>query len=94
MKADLAAAKAHFKGNAFPGLGIPVKDTKVEIYDHRPPADETTFRKSLPLSADSDKAQVVVLFSPDLQNIGSIDNTHSMATSTYAKSVSTGFSFL
>lgn len=33
----------------------------------------------------------MVLFSPDLQNIGSIDNTHSQATSVYAKSVTTGF---
>lgn len=98
MRADLAAAKTHFKGNSFGGrgvelAGIPVKDTSVEIYEQRPPADATTFRKSLPLLADSKKAQVVVLFSPDLQNIGSIDNTHSKATSTYAKSVTTGFSF-
>ncbi|MCA9421884.1 MAG: hypothetical protein KC592_12760 [Nitrospira sp.] len=96
MNADLAAAKAHFKGHAFGGKGglldgIPVKDTTVEIYDKRPPADDDTFRKSLPLVADSQKAQVLVLFSPDLQNIGSIDNTHSKATSSYAKSVTTGF---
>jgi hypothetical protein len=98
MNADLAAVRAHFKGHAFGGEGglldgIPVKDTTIEIYDKRPPADADTFRKSLQLLADSTKAQVLVLFSPDLQNIGSIDNTHSKATSSYAKSVTTGFIF-
>lgn len=98
MEADLAAAQAHFKGNSFGGRGyllggIPARDTTVEIYDQRPPADGTTFRKSLPLVATSQKAQVIVLFAPDLQNIGSIDNTRSKATSSYAKSVTTGFTF-
>ncbi|MGH8565902.1 MAG: hypothetical protein ACREXW_18140 [Gammaproteobacteria bacterium] len=67
MTADLEAAKAHFKGNSFGGRGflldgIPVKDTTVEIFHQRPPADSTTFRKSLPLQADSQKTQVMVLF--------------------------------
>ncbi len=98
MNADLAAAQAHFKGKSFGGRGyllggIPAKDTTVKIFDTRPPADADTFRKSLPLVATSQKAEVIVLFAPDLQNIGSIDNTRSKATSTYAKSVTTGFSF-
>ncbi len=98
MEADLQAARAHFKGRSFGGAGyivqdIPAKDTSVEIYATRPPADATTFRRSLPLVADSQKAQVIVLFAPDLQSIGSVDNTRSQATSTYEKSVSTGFTF-
>lgn len=98
MKADLLAAKAHFKGRAFAGrgaalMGIPAKDTAIEIYEKRPPANETTFLKSLPLDSDSEKARVMVMFTPDLQNIGSINNSGSKATATYAKSVTTGFTF-
>jgi hypothetical protein len=99
MKADLDAAKAHFKGRSFGGQGyndidaIPVQDTTVEIYDRRPPADSTTFRRSLPLVATSKTATVLVMYAPDLQNIGSLDNSNSAATSTFEKSVSTGFTF-
>ena len=98
MEADIQAAKAQFKGNSFDGAGyllggIPVKDTSVEIFDKRPAASAATFRKSLPLESTDEKASVMVLYAPDLKSIGSLDNQNSAATSTYSKSVTTGFSF-
>lgn len=91
MNADYLAARTHFKENSF--LAIPPKPTQVKIFTARPPADEDTFRASLPKIATQDKLQVIVLYAPNLQNVGSIDNTSSDVTTTYEKSVTTGFTF-
>lgn len=91
MNSDYLAARTHFKENAF--QAIPPKPTKVQIFTARPPADEDTFRASLPKIANQDALQVIVLYAPNLQNVGSIDNTNSDVTTTYEKSVTTGFTF-
>jgi hypothetical protein len=93
MNADYLAAQAHFKETAFTPEGIPRPPATVTIFTTRPPADQDTFKKSLPKIATQEELQVIVLFAPDLQNIGSIDNTNSDVTTTYQKSVTSGFTF-
>ena len=94
LDADLKAAKAHFGNLSFGGaLAIPPKDTTIKIYDKQPPADAETFKHSLPIKSVSDYLDVLVLFAPDLQIIGTIDNTNSSVATTYSKSVTTGFTF-
>ena len=91
---DYRAAKAHFGPDGAVGFSaIPVKDNTVTVYDKQPPADEDTFRHSLPVVTKSDFADVLVMFTPDLQIIASVDNTNSNVTTSYAKSVTTGFTF-
>lgn len=93
MNRDYLAARAHFKENAFATAGgIPRRST-VTIFDARPPATEDTFIKSLPKVATANELQVLVLYAPNLQNIGSIDNTNSDTTTNYSKSVTSGFTF-
>jgi hypothetical protein len=93
MNADYIAAEAHFKETAFTPEGIPRPPAKVTIFTTRPPADQTTFKQSLPKIATEEELQVIVLYAPDLQNVGSIDNTNSDVTTTYEKSVTSGFTF-
>ena len=94
LDADLKAAKAHFGNLSFGGfLAIPPVDTSVKIYDKQPPASADTFQHSLPIKQVSDYLDSLVLFAPDLQIIGSIDNTNSSVATSYAKSVTTGFTF-
>jgi hypothetical protein len=91
MDSDYLAARTHFKENSF--LAIPPKPTKVQIFTARPPATEDTFLKSLPKIATQDRLQAIVLFAPNVQLVGSIDNSNSDVTTTYEKSVTTGFTF-
>jgi hypothetical protein len=94
LDADVRAIKAHFGGNvALLMRGIPPKDTTVKIYDQQPAADADTFLHSLPITEVSNYLDRLVLFAPDLQLIGSVDNTNSSVATTYAKSVTTGFTF-
>lgn len=94
LAADVRAIKAHFGGNAaLLMMGIPPKDTTVVIYDKEPPASADTFQHSLPITQLSNYLEVLVLFAPDLQLIGSVDNSNSKVGTTYAKSVTTGFTF-
>jgi hypothetical protein len=73
--------------------GIPPNNGQLTIFDKLPPADRDTFSKSLPTLATADRLQAITLYAPDLQSIGSIDNTTSEATSTYSQSVTSGFTF-
>jgi len=91
MNADFLAAETHFKENAF--CGIPRPGTKVTIFPARPPATAETFKQSLPKIATEDELQVIVLFAPNLQNVGCIDNSNSDTTTDYSKSVTSGFTF-
>lgn len=94
MQADYNAALAHFKDlSRFVLAGIPPEKTKVEVFPSLPPADHSTFIHSLPLVNKADYVDVIVLYAPDLQNIGSIENTDSPATTTFQKSVTSGFTF-
>jgi len=66
----------------------------VEILESDPgPATQTTFEKGIPSTNTDSQALSIVLFSPNLQLIASLDNTTSDATSTYTVSVSHGFTF-
>ena len=72
---------------------IPPAPAKLKIFDALPPADADTFRQSLPTLSTTNNLQAIVLYAPDLQNVGSIDNTTSAATTTYSQSVTSGFTF-
>jgi hypothetical protein len=72
---------------------IPPRPGKLTIFDKLPPADADTYARSLPTIATADHLQAITLYAPDLQSIGSIDNTTSQATSTYNQSVTSGFTF-
>ncbi|HEX5308212.1 MAG TPA: hypothetical protein VFW38_03940 [Solirubrobacteraceae bacterium] len=74
-------------------MPIPPGHTGVQIFDKLPPADADTFSKALPLLATTNYEQAMVLYAPDLENIGSIDNTTSQATTSYSETVTTGFVF-
>ena len=85
-------------GAASPGTrdaftAIPPAPTKLKIFDSLPPADLETFRQSLPTLSTTNALLAIVLYAPDLQNVGSIDNTTSAATTTYSQSVTSGFTF-
>lgn len=71
---------------AFPGPGL-------KIFDTKPPASEDTFRHSIPVHAEENMASAAVLYTPDLQILGSIDNTASDAETMWSRSVTTGFTF-
>ncbi|MDC7872049.1 hypothetical protein TH60_21390 [Pantoea ananatis] len=92
MNADYLAAQSHFKQSSFLQSGIPIKNS-VDIFAQLPPANRDTFNRSLPRTATTNQLEAIVLFAPNLQNIGVIDNTHSSATTTYEKSLTTGFTF-
>lgn len=64
---------------------------KVEVFDSLPPASADTFRKSMMTKSADDERLAVVLYSPDLQNVGSIDNSKTNATASYSRSVTEGF---
>ncbi len=93
MNRDYLAAETHFKNNAFAVDGIPRPPATVTIFPTRPPANADTFKQSLPKVAKEDALEVIVLYAPNLQNVGSIDNTNSDTTTEYSKSVTSGFTF-
>ena len=93
LKAEILYLKTHFKGNMFIPNDIPVPESKVTVYDDLPPANSDTFIHSLPLEqTENDIIPVMVLFGPDLQDVGFIDNTDSKSTVTYSVSIISGFS--
>ena len=65
----------------------------LQIFTERPPADRNTFYSGVPGTITQDEAVSVILFSPNLQIIASMDNTNSQVTSSYETSVSFGFTF-
>lgn len=85
--------KAHLKSRMFVPKDIPMPDSHITVYDMMPPANSDTFIHSLPLEqTESDIFPVMVMYSPDLQNVGFIDNTESKSEVTYSVSVTCGFS--
>ncbi len=94
MDTDLRALRAHFGGGGALGFyGIPPRDNSVKIYTSLPPADHDTFIHSLPLVNKADYLESIVLYAPNLQLIGTVDNTNSSVATSFSKSVATGFSF-
>lgn len=61
------------------------------IFQELPGASKDVFDQSVLFYQDSQVGKALTLYAPDLQNVGCIDNTGSSATTTYAKSISTGF---
>ncbi|MFT2019165.1 hypothetical protein ACMA1D_25475 [Streptomyces sp. 796.1] len=72
-------------------LGERVPTGGVKIFQDRPGASKEVFDQSVVFQQDSSTVRALTLYTPDLQNVGCIDNTGSAATTSYAKSVSTGF---
>jgi hypothetical protein len=72
----------------------PPNNSSVTIFDSDPgPATEVVFNQGI-LSTNTDNESLsIVLFSPNLQLIASLDNSQSQVTSTYTTSVSHGFTF-
>lgn len=70
------------------------RPTKVTIFDKKPEPGREAFEQGVPLSPEQENSRrAIILFEPNLQHIGSIDNTDSPASTTYAKSVTSGFTF-
>jgi hypothetical protein len=65
----------------------------IQIFDSRPGANESTFNQSLPKKFTTGAMEAIVLYSPNLRLLGSLDNTRSKAESTWEKAVSHGFTF-
>jgi hypothetical protein len=72
----------------------PPPTTSVTIFPTDPgAATQTIFEQGIPATSTDVEMLAIVLFSPNLQLIASLDNTNSEATSTYSTSVSHGFTF-
>lgn len=83
LENEVLAVQTHFKNKLFFGNKIPYA-AEVEIYDALPGECKDTFIHSLPLEQTSDdKISVMVLYAPDLNDIGCVDNTGSDASTTY-----------
>lgn len=71
---------------------MPIK-TEVIVFEELPPANSETFNKSLKLESKNNLLAAMVFYSPDIENIGMLDNTASEATSQYSKTITSGFTF-
>lgn len=71
---------------------IPVPGKKIKVYEDRPAASKETFNTGLPVTAPGVYADSMIFYSPDLENVGYIDNRDSEVTTTYSRSVTVGFS--
>ncbi len=90
LEADYQFVTSH-KGKEI--FGIPPIKKKLKIFDQLPPANQDSFDQGLPLIAKDDFVDVLILYAPDLESVGSMDNTDSDIVSTYSKSVTSGFTF-
>lgn len=73
--------------------GIPPRNKKVIIFPALPPANQDSFDQGLPLIAKDDFVDVLILYAPDLESVGSVDNSDSDVTTSYSKSLTSGFTF-
>lgn len=75
------------------GFGPPPAH-ELKIFDSMPTSlDETVFNAGIPATATQAEQLAIILYSPNLQLIASLDNTESKVTSSYTTSVTTGFTF-
>lgn len=75
---------------------LPIDDNiKVEVYQTLPTATKTVFERAIPLSggATSEKVSKLVLYAPNLNLIGCLDNSKTKAKTVFSKAITTGFSF-
>jgi hypothetical protein len=70
----------------------PPSKHSLKIFDNRPAADINTFQAGVPGTTTEEDSISIILFSPNLQIIASMDNTNSEVTSNYETAVSFGFS--
>src|SRR5262245_31637500 len=70
----------------------PVPQYQVKIFSALPPNSQDTFDNSLQVTSTDPNPIAAVLYAPDLQNIGCLDNTASGVESSWGKTVTTGFS--
>ncbi len=74
-------------------MGFPPPKSKFKIFEFEPPANADTFAAGVPATSTTKESLAIIMYSPNLQMIASLDNTNSAATSAYSVSVSTGFTF-
>lgn len=71
----------------------PPPSSALQIFNALPAATQTTFAAGIPGTNSQSENLAVILFSPDLKIIASMDNTNSQVTSSYTVDVTTGFTF-
>ncbi|MCI5208139.1 MAG: hypothetical protein D3910_04980 [Candidatus Electrothrix sp. ATG2] len=71
----------------------PPPSHELKIFDSLPPTTEETFNAGIPAVDTEQEDCAIILYSPNLQIIASLDNTNSEVTSTYETSVTHGFTF-
>ncbi|MFT6271070.1 MAG: hypothetical protein ACJAVV_003910 [Alphaproteobacteria bacterium] len=66
---------------------------QLQVYSTLPEATEEVFRNAIPLvGADGEQASKLVLYAPNLVSVGSLDNTNAEGSTTFSKSITSGFS--
>ncbi|WAC01352.1 hypothetical protein N7U66_14940 [Lacinutrix neustonica] len=91
LEGDLQFIKAHFGDDLFGA--IPSKQKEVKIFEKLPSPDEDVFKYGLPLTAKNEYVDVLIMYSPNLQSVGSIDNTDSDLETSLSKTITSGFTF-
>ena len=91
LKGDLEFIKSHFGQDLF--SNFPPRDKRLKIFEHLPPPNQDTFDHGLLLVAKDDYVDVIIMYAPSLESLGSIDNSGSPAQASYSKSVTSGFTF-
>ncbi len=71
---------------------IPVP-SKIEVFSKLPTPSAEVFNAGIPLDNAAESLSSIILYQPDLENIGCLDNAASAASSTYSLSVTSGFTF-
>jgi hypothetical protein len=74
-------------------MPIPFNPPALTIFDSLPPEIDDTFMRSLPIVATTSYQDREVLFAPNLQSVGCIDNSTSEAITTYSSTVTCGFEY-
>ncbi len=74
-------------------MSFPSIEHKLCIFDDQPDANEKTFNSGVPSTSTAQEMLAIILFSPNLQIIASLDNTKSEVTSSYTTSFTHGFTF-
>ncbi|WP_405090300.1 hypothetical protein OG767_21980 [Micromonospora sp. NBC_01392] len=73
---------------------MPPVPSKIKVWETCPDPTQEVFLSGAPVVSDSNSQQKrIILYGQDLQNIGYIDNRVSDATTSYEKSITTGFVF-
>lgn len=94
LNAEIIFIKTNFKkAMFFSKYSIPLL-VEIKIYEALPPACKDTFIHSLPLEqTQNDIISTMVVYAPDFENIGCIDNTGSEGQAQYSKTITSGFTF-